>query len=154
MEVEINNSSVIIKKIKANETRELRHSILRPTILAEKLVYYGDEANDTLHVGAFLNGEQIGIASICQEAKPNEENNKAWRLRGMGVKSEYRSLGVGNKLLANCMEHVKNHGDGAYIWCNARIKAINFYKENGFIIVSDVFEIEDIGLHYNMEKHF
>ena len=42
-------------------------------------------------------------------------------------------------------------GRGSGIWCNARIRAVPMYKRCGFIEVSEIFEIEGIGLHYDME---
>jgi predicted GNAT family N-acyltransferase len=144
--------NIIIKKITAKDTRPLRKSILRPNKPEEKLVYYGDDIDTTLHIGAFDGDKLVAIASVCNESKPNENDIRAWRLRGMGVLPEYRRNNIGDKILHECLEHVKQNN--GYIWCNARLVAVEFYKSNGFSITSDLFEIEDIGPHYNMEKHF
>ena len=37
------------------------------------------------------------------------------------------------------------------IWCNARIRAVPMYERRGFVIVSDIFEIEGIGPHHDMQ---
>lgn len=144
--------NIVIKKITAEQTRPLRKIILRPNKKEEELVYFGDDFENTLHVGAFDNDKIIGIASVCNEPKPNETDKNAWRLRGMGVLENYRGKNIGNKILSECIKHVKENN--GYIWCNARLVAVEFYKSNGFYITSDLFEIEDIGPHYNMEKKF
>jgi hypothetical protein len=35
-----------------------------------------------------------------------------------------------------------------YVWCNARKKAVPFYRNLGFEIISDEFEVPVIGPHY------
>ena len=42
--------------------------------------------------------------------------------------------------------------DGTTIWFNAREKAVNFYKKNGFQIIGSVFDVPSIGPHYLMYK--
>ncbi|MBS1503675.1 MAG: GNAT family N-acetyltransferase, partial [Bacteroidetes bacterium] len=34
-----------------------------------------------------------------------------------------------------------------YIWCNARKKALKFYTNMGFEVISDEFEVPNIGPH-------
>lgn len=143
--------NIIIKRISADETRGLRKKLLRPTQPNEKLFYYGDEFDDTYHAGAYDDNLLVGIASVCRENKPNDNTPKSWRLRGMAVENEYRRNNIGSKLLEACIEHIKKE-NGKHLWFNARLVAVEFYKTFGFEITSDIFEIEDIGPHYNMEK--
>ena len=42
--------------------------------------------------------------------------------------------------------------DTVLVWCNARVKAIDFYKKQGFTIHGDKFDIPLIGAHYMMYK--
>ncbi|MFN8674007.1 MAG: GNAT family N-acetyltransferase [Candidatus Sericytochromatia bacterium] len=143
--------SILIKQISAEETRVLRKKLLRPNLSYEKLVYFGDELLNTFHVGAFYKDNLIGIASICKENKPNDNTPDSWRLRGMAVEPDFRRNKIGHRLLQKCIDHVLSQ-KGKHIWFNARLVAIDFYKTLGFEITSDIFEIEDIGPHYNMEK--
>lgn len=144
-------NEIIIKRITAEQLRPLRQKLLRPNMDHEKLVYHGDEVTDTFHTGAFANGVLVGIATICRENKPNDNTPESWRLRGMAVENEYRRKKVGHKVLSSCIDHVKKQG-GKHIWFNARLVAVEFYKSFDFKITSELFEIEDIGPHYNMEK--
>jgi hypothetical protein len=39
----------------------------------------------------------------------------------------------------------------AILWCKARIKAVDFYRRNGWITVGEEFEIANFGPHYHMK---
>ena len=62
---------------------------------------------------------------------------------------EYRNKGIGSSIVKELQDYAFGRGSG--IWCNARIRAVPMYKRCGFIEVSEIFEIEGIGLHYDME---
>ena len=57
--------------------------------------------------------------------------------------------GIGSKIVKELQKKANEENTG--IWCNARIKAVPMYARCGFEIVSDIFEIESIGPHYDME---
>ena len=67
----------------------------------------------------------------------------------MAVSPEHRNRGVGSSIVKELQEYSSSKSSG--IWCNARIRAVPMYRRCGFVEVSDVFEIEGIGLHYDME---
>ena len=67
----------------------------------------------------------------------------------MAVAPEFRNMGIGTGIVRELQRYAADRGSG--IWCNARIKAVTMYERCGFEIVSEVFEIEGIGLHYDME---
>ncbi len=77
------------------------------------------------------------------------KNGCEYRIRGMAVESEFRNMGIGSDIVKNLQNEVSKENTG--IWCNARIKAVPMYERCGFKIVSDIFEIEGIGFHYDME---
>ena len=54
----------LIRQISADEMRPLRHEILRPGQTYEETLYPGDDAADTVHLGAFDGGRLVGIASL------------------------------------------------------------------------------------------
>lgn len=142
---------IIVKEIKSIETRPLRQSVLRTNWTLEQLFYEGDDDIDTYHAGAFDKEKIIGIASVYRKAKKGENNNNSWQLRGMAVDPEYRGKGIGKLTLENCINYIKSK-NGKILWCNARLVAVDFYKSFGFAIKSDLFEIDDIGPHYIMDK--
>ncbi|MCH8318681.1 MAG: GNAT family N-acetyltransferase [Bacteroidetes bacterium] len=62
----------LIRSISAADTRPLRQQLLRPDQHTDELVYEGDDANDTLHAGAFLKGQLVGIASVFRQPRPGD----------------------------------------------------------------------------------
>lgn len=138
-----------VRPITAAQTRQLRHAVLKPFQPVEELIYPGDDAPDSLHVGAFQADQIVGIASVSRQPPPDRDDGDTWQLRGMAPTPEVRRQGYGAALIAACIEHVARHG-GSAIWCNARVSAIPFYQSLGFAITSDVFEIPQTGPHVVM----
>ncbi|MGI8778413.1 MAG: GNAT family N-acetyltransferase [Acidimicrobiales bacterium] len=137
-----------IATITAEQTRPLRHLILRPTQPATAMEYPGDHSPDTRHFGAFEQGRLVGIASLYKEARPDGPAN-GWRLRGMATALEARGRGAGRALLGACRDHVAAAGGGE-LWCNARMVAYEFYTGARFEAVGPQFDIDDIGPHVVM----
>ena len=94
----------------------------------------------------------IGCASVYKESHPDFKLRQSWRIRGMAVLDDYRNQNLGKKLLQSCINHSIQH-KADVIWCNARIKAVPFYKREGFKIIGDEFDIPGIGPHYLMFKN-
>jgi ribosomal protein S18 acetylase RimI-like enzyme len=138
-----------LRRIPAAETRHLRHVVLRPHQRPEELVYPGDDAPDTFHVGLYVGDEQLGVASLYREPEPGTKDDGAWRLRGMAVLPKCQGMGYGTALLRNCMEHARHQG-GTQLWCNARTTASGFYLALGFQVKGSEFELPGIGPHYLM----
>ncbi|MCP9495548.1 MAG: GNAT family N-acetyltransferase [Pyrinomonadaceae bacterium MAG19_C2-C3] len=145
--------NITIKRIAADETRPLRHLVLRPDKPAAELVYPGDDAPEAAHYGAMLDDEVVGIATIHREPMPDDEAtvraSKSWRLRGMATAEKVRRIGLGGKILTACIEHVRANGD-VLLWCNARLVAVEFYQAYGFQTRGEPFDIQPIGMHYVM----
>ncbi len=153
----MSRSAECVRAITPVEVRQLRHAVLRPFDPPEKLVYAGDDAPDTLHAGAFVGGELVGIASVCREAmpvgtdSPGSAEGGAWRLRGMATVPAVRGTGLGRALLESCFDHIREQG-GDLLWCNARVAALGFYERMGFAAQGEEFEIVPIGPHYVMTR--
>lgn len=140
-----------LRRITAEETRPLRQRVLRPHQPPEAMVYPGDDHPDTLHLGAYMGEQQVGVASLYREAPPGEVDPAAWRLRGMAVAPELQGAGFGRALLERCVEHATEQG-GTRVWCNARTSAARFYTVMGFAVVGDEFELPGIGPHHVMVR--
>ncbi len=139
---------IAIRPITANESRPLRHAILRPHEPIQALVARDQRAPSTVHFGAFMQGELVGCASVAREPLPDEDNARAWRLRGMATAEIARRLGCGRALVDACIAHVIANG-GILIWCNGRTSVIGFYRALGFETRGDEFEsTEGTGPHY------
>ncbi|MDQ3686376.1 MAG: GNAT family N-acetyltransferase [Acidobacteriota bacterium] len=138
---------VSIRPIPVEEVRPLRGAILRPNLSLEKSVYPGDDAHDTLHLGAYLNDELLGVASVFHQTPPGETLPAAWRLRGMAVRPDAQGRGYGRALLERCIAHVTEQG-GTLFWCNGRTSALGFYHSFGFEPRGEEFDVPDSGRHF------
>jgi GNAT superfamily N-acetyltransferase len=153
---------ITVRKISQEATRLLRQQLLRQGVPLEQLMYTGDMEIDTLHIGAFAQGEQVGIATVmCQPPNisvgvppihPDPDNSWAWRLRGMAVTEDMRRAGVGAMMLKACIGYAASQ-DGAFIWCDARILAADFYRSNGFQAIGKQYTVPNVGPHYFMQRN-
>ncbi|NTW03781.1 MAG: GNAT family N-acetyltransferase [Oscillochloris sp.] len=135
--------------ISAAETRPLRQRVLRPHRRLEELGYPGDDHPLALHVGGFMDGQLVGIASVSPEDCPAAPDRVGWRLRGMAILPKVQRQGYGAALIATCVTHIRSH-DGEVIWCHGRASAIAFYTALGFMTHGEEFEVPVTGSHYIM----
>jgi len=104
------------------------------------------EGPDAFAVGVARDGELVSVGFIAPDlAEPG-----SWRIRGMASAPESRGRGYGAAVLDALVAHARQRG-ATRIWCNARIGARTLYERAGFRVVSDVFELPEIGPHYVME---
>lgn len=139
-----------LKKISLTELLPLRAKILRPGKKPEECIYDSDQLPDSFHLGAFDGDKLISVISIYKENFESLEGH-GYRIRSMATDEEYRGKGTGSVLL-NYAESEIRKLNCDYIWFNARSVAANFYLKNGYIIISDEFDIPGIGLHFVMTK--
>jgi GNAT superfamily N-acetyltransferase len=73
-----------------------------------------------------------------------------WRIRGMATAPGARGKGAGAAVLDALLAYALAQG-AQRIWCNARTPARSLYERAGLRVVSDEFELPDIGPHLLME---
>ena len=144
-------SAIQIRAITPRETWEVRHPVLREGRPLESCAMNGDEEEDTFHLGLFEDKQLRGVVSFMNAAKP-QFTGRQYQLRGMAVLNTHQGKSLGNILLTAGEERLKAKGIET-LWCNARIKALNFYLRKGFAIYGEPFEIEPIGTHYLLYKN-
>jgi ribosomal protein S18 acetylase RimI-like enzyme len=137
--------------IKANECWSLRHKVLRPHQTIEDCDYPNDRNPDSFHLGAFEGGRLVGVGSFYKEKQETIAGHIQWRLRGMAIDPDFRSVGAGRQLLLFGMDELKAKRADV-IWCQARENAEGFYTKLGFTIKGEPFLLEGIGVHYIMYK--
>ncbi len=137
-----------IVDITAEQTREVRRSVLRPHQDASMLVYPGDDDRESIHLGV-VDGETI-VAILSMYHMAREGETSGWRIRGMASVPAVRGDGYGRELVEVARDRAWGI-DRAEIWCNARESAFGFYEKLGFVVVGDLFEIEGIGVHAVMK---
>lgn len=146
----MNTETLVIKQISATDTYTVRHPVLRKGRPVETCAMPGDTDKDTFHLGLYDSQELIGVVTFIKEAKPQFEG-KQYQLRGMGILEAYQGQQLGNLLIDEGDKLLRSKGIDT-LWCNARVKALNFYLRKGFAISAEPFEIEPIGTHYLLFK--
>jgi len=142
-----------IKIISANETYAVRHPMLRQGRPVEDCVFEGDDNLNTLHLGAFIKNELIGVLSAYQIKHPHLNANKSYQIRGVAVLTKGHRKGIGSALMTQVEELLaKRKVD--LIWLNARITALEFYTALAYHREGESFEIAGIGTHYCFYKTF
>ena len=140
----------MIRAISAVETIAVRWPVLRPGFARETAVFDGDDAVGTLHFGAFDAEKLVGVASIYLAPFPVQPDvSPSFQLRGMATLPEVRGAGFGKALLDACAAAAREKG-AAFLWCNARTSAADFYSKNGWRIAGEEFEIPTVGPHFRM----
>lgn len=140
-----------IKLINPVDTYALRHQILRANQPIESCRYDGDEKEETFHLGAYIDGNLVSIASFYQEKSKLLQEGLQYRLRGMATLEEYRGKGVGSRLIYYAEALLKEREVDLW-WCNARVSASRFYEKLGMRQYGEVFDIVPIGPHKLMVK--
>jgi ribosomal protein S18 acetylase RimI-like enzyme len=105
-----------------------------------------DEPAGAFAAGAFDGKTLISVGLVGPDGKPG-----AWRVRGMATASDARGNGAGSAVLDALVAHAIANG-ATRVWCNARTPALSLYERAGFRVVSEEFEIPEIGPHFAMER--
>jgi GNAT superfamily N-acetyltransferase len=141
---------VQVQRVDAAVTRPLRQRVLRPHETLAQLVLPGDDDPDSGHFAVVEGDEVVATGSVRRQRPPWPVDGPAWRLRGMATTEDHRGRGLGGAVLAAAVAHVGDHG-GGWLWCNARLPAVAFYRRAGFAIRGESWEEPLIGPHVAME---
>ncbi len=138
-----------VLRIKAIDTYPIRHKMLRPSGTVEDCMFQGDHDELTFHLGAFVDKKLVSVASFYFEKHPAFSEAYQYRLRGMATLPEYQGQGYSSALLRTAFPVIKQN-QCSLLWCNAREKALGFYKKVGFVASGELFSIPNIGKHMLM----
>lgn len=136
-----------VKTISAQETFAIRKEVLRKNIPLP-YEFNGDLDVDTIHLGAFKNNKLIAVSSFMKVNNKNF-NGEQYQLRGMATLTEYQGFGAGKMMLEKAYAIFKELNIDC-MWCNARLKAVDFYKKQGLKTFGEEFDIAHVGAHYVM----
>lgn len=140
-------SEPIIRVISPDAQHPLRIAILGQGSIEEPPIKPGDDAIETCHVGIYLDDVLVSIASLYQEACPDDPQPGDWRLRGMATLPEYEGKGYGRLALLHCIDHARKYG-GQRIWCNARENALGFYQRMDFEVLGGPYSVDGKHQHW------
>jgi len=134
-----------VRPIDLELTRPLRQAVLRPHQSAGALAAH--ETPGAFAVGAYDDrGELVAVGFVA----PSEGERGAWRVRGMATAPEARGRGAGTAVLDVLVAHALERG-ATRVWANVRVRARTLYERRGFAVVSEQFELPEIGPHLVME---
>lgn len=134
----------MVRPVSLEQTRPLRQAVLRPHEAVERMA--SSETADTVALGAFEGDELVAVGMIAPDGEPG-----GWRIRGMATAPSARGRGAGTAVLDELMRHAVAAG-AQRIWCNARTPARSLYERAGMRVVSEEFELPEIGPHLVMER--
>jgi ribosomal protein S18 acetylase RimI-like enzyme len=137
-------SDHLVKPVSLEQTRALRQAVLRPHEPVERMA--SSETADTVALGAFAGEQLVAVGMIAPDGQPGG----GWRIRGMATAPAERGRGAGSAVLDALIEHACSQG-ALRIWCNARTPARSLYERAGMQVVSEEFELPEIGPHLVME---
>lgn len=140
-----------IKKISSVETYPVRHDVLRKGKPIETCIFKGDDDEQTIHLGLFLDVQLVGIISVFKEQNNLFSETNQFQIRGMAVLEEFQGKGLGTKLVKEAEKHCINLNANV-IWFNARENAVPFYEKLDYKIIGDSFLIPEVGIHFVMYK--
>ncbi len=138
-----------INFITPEEAAGLRKIVLRKNIDLPS-VFEGDHHKNTFHLGLFHEKKLVSAVSFMKNRHPDLKG-KQYQLRGMATLESFQKKGYG-KLLLEKAEMILKEKDTGLVWCNARVRATDFYKKQGFTIHGNEFDIPLIGGHFMMYK--
>ena len=137
----------MIKFIAVNELLAIRNEVLREGKLTPvECIFPSDNLPGAFHLGYYAGDELACIASFHPQSY-GEFTGVGYQLRGMATVEAYRGKGYGNHLLNFAIVYLRGQ-KANYLWCNARKKALQFYLNMGFEVISAEFEVPGIGPHY------
>ncbi|MEO1012178.1 MAG: GNAT family N-acetyltransferase [Bacteroidota bacterium] len=140
-----------VKEIPAKDTYPIRHAELRKGRPFEDCAFKGDMDQSTIHIGGFHGNSLISVATLLKLGSEAIKIRHAYQLRGMAVLEKYQGKGIG-KILLTFGESLVKHKGATGIWMNARITALDFYRNSGYKTIGEVFEVPGIGPHHVMFK--
>jgi predicted GNAT family N-acyltransferase len=139
----------MIKFIALEDLLPLRNEVLRNGKLTpNECIFPSDKLDTIFHLGYYVGDELATIASFHQQGY-GDFTGVGYQLRGMATAEKYRGQGLGNQLLNFAIVYLRGQKVN-YLWCNARKVALQFYHNTGFEIISDEFDVPNIGPHHVM----
>lgn len=140
-----------VLRISALDTINIRREMLRQDFPPEACHYPGDDDELTFHLGGFVDGKLVSIASFYFQKHELIDEPNQFQLRGMATLPEHQGQGISSQLLRTAFPMIKQNLVEV-LWCNARKTAVGYYETMGFEKHGQEFEVDQIGTHVLMSK--
>lgn len=140
-----------IKELAPEDTYEIRETVFRKKSKNDTYRYESDHFKGSFHLGAFIDGKLVSVASFLRENNHLFEEIHQYRLQGMATLEEYQGQQIGSKLLAHG-EKILKQKHARLLWCHAKFPVSNYYTRFGLREHGEAFVIDKIGPHKVMFK--
>jgi len=147
------SATFTIRLISASATYTVRNEVLRPGRPVEECYFAGDDSKGTFHLGMYKDKNLIGVASFMKNSNPFFDLDSQFQLRGMAILSIYKGQGFGSTLLKEGESKLTQEQQDPFLWFNARVTAVDFYKKHGYHSFGEEFEVPGVCDHIVMFKH-
>jgi predicted GNAT family N-acyltransferase len=127
---------------------KLRYEVLRKAWGQEEKTVKDEWEDISLHV-MMIDTSGNAIATGRLQYNSTTEG----QIRSMAVHENYRSKGLGTEILKFLEQHAKEKRLGKIV-LDARDKAVNFYRKNGYVIEGNSYLLFGEIQHYRMSKNF
>ena len=88
-----------VRQISASDTYKIRQQMLRPGRDIAECIFQGDDDDQTIHLGAFIDKNLVSVASFYFNNNPRFNENVQYQLRGMATLPEHQNKGFSKELL-------------------------------------------------------
>ncbi|RPD56688.1 GCN5-related N-acetyltransferase [Lentinus tigrinus ALCF2SS1-7] len=152
-------AGVGIRRISAEDTVPLRHSVLWPNHPVSYVLLPEDDSG--FHYGAFFPDATTPVAVISVFVDPLPQSSdsspspkiKCARFRKFACDPEHQGKGIGTALLQHAFDAAVREMSCEAIWCDARMSAAGWYERRGMRKFGDVFFKGDIK-YVKMKREF
>ena len=139
----------MIKFIDSEELLPIRNEVLREGRLTlDECRFPTDKIEGAFHLGYYVDEQLVCITSLYPQNYDGYTGN-GYQLRGMATLEQYRGKRLGTLLVNFAIVYLRGK-KANYLWCNARRKALKFYQDVGFEVISAEFDVKGIGPHHVM----
>ncbi len=118
---------VDIIKLSAPETLPIRQMVFAPDQPQSQSMVPEDESG--WHFGLTVDGRLVGVVSLFLDGRQA-------RLRKLAVVEDFRSLGLGTRLLRTALKAARE-ASAESVWCRIRVASLPFYQQFGFAELPD-----------------
>ena len=139
----------MVKFVPLELTLSLRSKILRNGLPIDDCIFPTDHTEGVFHLAYYVGETEVATVATFYPQHLEGRSGMGYQLRGMATDTPFFGKGYGAKLIKYAVDYIKT-AKAKYIWCNARTSAVDFYKKQGFKVVSEEFEIAGVGPHYIM----
>ncbi len=135
--------SPAIRRITAEETVPLRHSVLWPDHPVSYVLLPEDASG--YHYGAFLpdTSTPVAVISVFVDPLPDapsvDTRAEAARFRKFACDPNHQGRGIGTMLLKHVFDTAAAEMGCGVIWCDARMSAAGWYERRGMRKFGDMF---------------